>query len=172
MKKLMLLILLFTLVVAPLSAKPKKGHLSVKAKVSLYDPPDGGSTTIYGVNATYRLSSFFSVAGNVEYSVYDNDSNEDVTYLPVTVEGKFHPLGLSSNFDPYLGAGLGLFLKTVGDDNESTFGYEMLGGITYHSNTGIGFTGEAKYSIPDVSKPDVGGLTIGGGVEGSFEMDL
>ncbi len=148
-----------------------KGHLSLKAKVSLYDPPDGGQTMIYGVTADYRFSNFFSAAGNAEYAQYNNDDSEDVTYMPVTVDGKLHALG-DSSIDPYLGAGLGLFLKTVGDENETTFGFEFLGGISYHMESGFGFSAEAKYAIPDVSNPDEGGLTLGGGIEGSLEMDL
>ncbi len=171
MKRTIILSLIVLVFICPLMAKGKKGHLSLKAKVSLYDPPDGSQTTIYGMTADYRFSNFLSAAGNVEYAVYDNDGGDDVKYMPVTVDGKLHALG-DSSIDPYLGAGFGLFLKTVGDENETTFGFEFLGGISYHMENGFGFSGEAKYAIPDVSNPDDGGLTIGGGIEGSLEMDL
>jgi len=172
MKHVIVLLLVVCLLALPAFAKRDKGHLSISAKASIYDPPgDAGITPMVTVSARYNLSAFIVAVGSVSWTNYSN-----TTYIPVTADGELHPLGTAA-FDPYAGAGLSAnYYQFSGGGSTSTelkLGTELYGGIAYHPSGMIGFEGEAKYRIEDIAHAgDTGSWSLGGGITGSWEKDL
>jgi hypothetical protein len=172
MRIIVIITIVVCLLALPAFAKRDKGHLSVTAKASIYDPPgDAGITPMITVEANYNLSKFIVAVGSVSWTSYDN-----TTFVPVTAAGELHPLG-SAAFDPYAGAGLSAnyrrFSASGLSDTDLTLGLEFFGGIAYHPGGMIGFEGEAKYRIEDIAHAgDSGSWSLGGGITGSWEKDL
>ena len=173
MRKAIIVILFFGLLLSGIAeAKSgKKGNLSVGAKVSMYNPPgDASSTLLFEVTAQYRFSDHFTGELSVGWTQYSS-GGETVTLMPIQLNGEFHPLGRQA-FDPYLGAGTGVYLQQVGETTDATMGVQALGGLAFHPTSGFSFNAEVKYMLADITDKDSGGLTFGGGVEGNWEMDL
>ena len=172
MKQVIVLLFVVCLLAVPAFAKRDKGHLSITAKASIYDPPgDAGITPMVTIEANYNLSAFIVAVGSVSWTSYDN-----TTFVPVTADGEFHPLGTAA-FDPYAGAGISAnYYKYSGGGITSTelkLGAELYGGIAYHPSGMIGFEGEVKYRIEDFGNiADSGSWSLGGGITGSWEKDL
>ncbi|MCU0611577.1 MAG: outer membrane beta-barrel protein [Candidatus Eisenbacteria bacterium] len=146
----------------------EKGHISVTATASIYNPPgDAGTSPMLGIQANYWLSSYVSLAGNVSWTKYD-----DVTYVPIAVDGIFHPLG-SASLDPYVGAGLGLNYRSWENETDMTGGAEFLAGLAYRPGGSLSFDFEAKYRVEDLSDTaNSGSWSFGGGVTGTWSGDL
>ena len=172
MKRTIFLVIAIFIVIAPAMGEKKsgKGHLSVKAKVSTYTTSGGSTTLMYGLTASYAVSDRISVDGTVEWTQYTEDG-ENVELMPITVDGVFHPLGQRA-FDPYIGAGIGAYLTKRGETQSGTFGMQVIGGVGYHPTSNFGVSFEVKYRLPDVAHPSGGGISFGGGVEGSLETTL
>ena len=162
---------LLLILAVPVSAA-EKGHISITATASIYDPPgDAGASPMIGVQANYWLSSYVSLAGNVSWTKYD-DGDLSVTYVPVAVDGILHPLG-SSKFDPYVGAGLGVNYRSWEDETDTTMGVEFLTGLAYRPGGSMSFDIEAKYRVEDLGDTgNSGSWSFGGGVTGTWSGDL
>jgi outer membrane protein W len=172
MKNLILILCIFALVAAPAMAK-KKGHISVNAKMELYNPPgDDLIAPMFTVQARYRMSAFFAAVGNASWTKYKIAGN-DVTFVPLSVDGELHPMG-KSTFDPYLGAGIGANYRQVEtQDPEINIGADLLGGLIWKPEGYFGVDVSLRYRIEDIANPSKSGSwTVGGGVTGSWEKDL
>ncbi|MBN1426240.1 outer membrane beta-barrel protein [Candidatus Fermentibacteria bacterium] len=150
----------------------EKGHISVTATASIYDPPgDAGASPMLGLRANYWLSSKVALAGNVSWTKYD-DAGTSITYVPVSIDGILHPLG-SAKFDPYVGAGLGLNYRSWADDSRTDAGVEFLAGLAYRPGGSMSFDFEVKRRIEDLSDTkDSGSWSFGGGITGTWSGDL
>jgi len=149
----------------------KKGTLTVSGRVSLYDPPgDAGYTPMYGLSARYSLSNKVEIEGNVEYVSY-NDNGETVKMMPVTFNGLLHPLGRTV-FDPYFGMGIGAYLKKIGDEDQSTIGFQGVGGVQWCPVSGFGLSFEVRYIVPDGGNLSGGSFTFGGSITGEITTEL
>ncbi|MBN1755847.1 outer membrane beta-barrel protein [bacterium] len=147
------------------------GKLKLGGKVSTYNPPgDAGSTVMFEGTATYLLSDYLSIQGSLGWTTYKS-GGETVTLMPVTVDGIFHFLG-RQKLDPYAGAGIGYYRTTVGGADESTFGFQLFSGIEWRPSSNFGLSFEVKYRVPDISQPDQGGVSFGGGITGDIELDI
>ena len=154
------------------------GHISINAKVSIYDPPgDASVAPMFTLQARYRLSAFLALVGSGSWTNYEYDG-ADITYIPVALDGELHFLGRST-FDPYAGIGISFNYKNynydppTGDETDLTLGADILGGITYKPTGNFGFDLEAKYRIEDIANiEDSGSWSLGGGITGSWEKDL
>jgi len=172
MKKLLLILCIFAIAVAPMFAADK-GHLSVNAKMELYNPPgDDIVAPMFTVQARYRLSAFLALVGNASWTKYEVSDN-DVTFVPVAIDGELHPLGRKT-FDPYIGVGLGANYRQVESlDPELNIGANLLGGLVWNPEGHFGVDVSVKYRIEDIANPgDTGSWSFGGGVTGSWETDL
>ncbi|MBN2135929.1 MAG: porin family protein [Acidobacteria bacterium] len=147
------------------------GKLKVGGKASTYNPPGAdNSTYMIEVTANYSISDYFSAQGSIGWTTYKS-GGEDVTQIPVTLDGIYHIFGRKT-FDPYAGAGIGYYITKVGSENESTFGFQVFGGLEFRPSSDFGVSVEVKYRVPDISNPDQGGVSFGGGVTGEIELDL
>ena len=145
----------------------KKGRLSVSAGVSVYNPPGTSSSSLlFEIAAKYRVSDKFTADMSVGWTQYD-----DVTLMPIKLNGEFHPLG-DKVFDPYVGAGSGLYLSKVLETTSATVGVQAFAGLKYSPSNGIGFSGQVEYMLTDISDANSGGLSFGGNVEGNWEVDM
>lgn len=167
MRALAAVSILFSVVAFPAFAA-EKGHISITATASIYDPPgDAGATPMVGVQVNYWLSSYVSLAGNASWAKYD-----DITYVPVSVDGILHPLG-SSKFDPYVGGGLGVNYRSWENKTDTTMGVEFLAGLSYRPGGSLSFDVEAKYRVEDLGDTaDTGSWSFGGGITGTWSGDL
>jgi len=168
MKKAIIILCLIAIIVTPAFAK-KKGHLSVTAKASIYNPPgDDLLAPMFTVEARYRMSAFIAIVGSASWTKYEI-SDIDYTFVPVAVDGELHPLG-NQTFDPYAGAGLALnFRQPESGDPDINIGAEILGGVTYKPKNNFGVEFDVKYRIEDLANPgDSGSWSVGGGVTGSW----
>ena len=173
MRKAIIVILFFGLLLSGIAEakSSKKGNLSVGAKVSMYNPPgDAGSTLLFEVTARYRFSDYVVAEMSVGWTQYSS-GGQTVTLMPIQLNGEFHPMGRKV-FDPYLGAGTGVYLQQVGETTDATMGVQALAGLAFRPTSGFSFSAEVKYMLSDISDADSGGLTFGGVVEGNWEMDL
>lgn len=178
MKRIFIFILIVLAITAPLYGKSKKGRLSVKAKMSLYDPPGSAKVApMFTLEATYRMSAKLAISGSGSWTSYpDGDAN--ITFIPIAVTGEVHPLGYSV-FDPYAGAGLAGNLRQIDyeepikDKTEFKLGTELFGGVSYKPKGFLGFELELRYRIEDIANPgDTGSFSVGGGITGTWETDL
>ena len=70
MKKAILILCIFAIAVAPAFAKDK-GHISINAKMELYNPPgDDLIAPMFTVQARYRMSAFLAIVGNASWTQY------------------------------------------------------------------------------------------------------
>ncbi len=167
-----LIILGVVLVFALPAMAREKGHISVTATASIYDPPGGaGASPMLGLQATYWLSSRLSLAGNVSWAMWV-ESGQSVTYVPIYVDGIFHPLG-AARLDPYVGAGLGANYHSYPDKSETTAGIELLGGLSYRPGGSFSFDFEVRRRIEDLGNTkDNGSWSFGGGITGTWSGNL
>ncbi|RKZ29465.1 hypothetical protein DRQ36_08505 [bacterium] len=176
MRKTIIVFCIAGLLIAPAFAI-EKGHISVTAKASIYDPPgDAGIAPMFTLEARYRLSAFLAIVGSGSWTTYDYNS-ADITYIPVAIDGELHPLG-TATFDPYAGAGISFNYyeydyDTGADDTEITLGIEALGGLSYKISDNFKFEFDCKYRIEDITDAgNTGSWSTGGGITGSWEKDL
>lgn len=163
--------LITVLLVLSLVSGVHAGKLKIGGKVSTYNPSGAdNSTYMFEITATYTISDYFSAQGSIGWTTYET-SGEDVTQIPVTLDGIYHIFGRKT-FDPYVGAGIGYYMTKVGSVDESTFGFQVLGGLEFKPTSDFGVSVEAKYRVPDVSNPDQGGMSFSLGLTGEIEMDL
>jgi len=161
------LILFFGAVLLLIGSAEAKGRITISAGVSIYDPPgDVSSTLLFEIAARYRLSDKVTAELSVGWTQYS-----DVTLMPVQLNGEFHPLG-AKVFDPYVGAGTGVYLTKIAEVTEATIGIQALAGLAFRPAKGFGFSAEVKYMLADITDGNSGGLTFGGGIEGTWETDL
>ena len=122
-----------------------------------------------GVDATYRIGPYFSARGDLDNSNYQSfDHKYSLTSLSITLIG--HLLG-DSNFDPYVGGGLGFYDKSTDGVTDSSTGLNALAGIIAHFqtfNAGL----ELKYVIPDTRHMETGFYTFGGNMTGGLHVEL
>ena len=170
MKRKLFVVFLLVEVTLLVPVSLSAGKFGVSGKVSMYDPPgDAGPTIMFGAEAIYKLNDYFDATGSIEWTKY-KENGSDVTLIPVTVNGRFHPFG-SGSFNPYIGAGAGYFYKEgEGPDVESTVGGQAIAGISWTSKKGKGLNFELRYTIPDINDRSKGGLTYTGGVTGTVEL--
>jgi len=166
MKKI-LAISAFILILCPIAFAD---DLDIGTHASFYLPPEGGGNTLMmGVDANYRIGSYFSARGSIDNSNYStSDHQYSLTTYTVTLIG--HILG-DSNIDPYLGAGLGLYDKKTDGISNSTTGYNALAGLAFRFpafNAGL----EIKYTIPDSRHMDTGYYSIGGQMTGGLHVSF
>jgi hypothetical protein len=169
-KSVMKKLLATTVLVILICSSSVAASLNIGTHASFYAPPEGGGNTLMaGIDATYRLNSYFSARGDLDASNYQsNDHKYSLTSLSVTLIG--HLLG-SSSVDPYLGAGIGLYDKRTDDVTDRSTGFNALAGIAVHFptfNLGI----EVKYVLPDTRHMDAGFYTMGGNMTGGLHVDL
>ncbi len=166
--KLSIIVLLITILLYPTMISAEK--LKVGMDISVYKA-EGVDNVTYMVEATatYTINDYLHAVGTIGWTEYES-GDEKVVETPITLDGEYHPLG-SSKLDPYVGAGLGYFRKTVGDDDMSSFGCQALAGVRWTIKGEFGVSFEVKYRIPDFSKPSEGGVTMNGGVMGQLELE-
>ncbi len=167
----LLLVAVLIVFTSSVQAKKKAGKLSVGAKVSVYNPPgDASSTLLFEVAAKYNVSDKVTAELSVGWTQYTS-GGEDVTLMPIQLNGEFHPLGRIV-FDPYVGGGIGAYLTKTGDVSSVTAGIQTLAGLSFKPAGGLAFTAEVKYILSDITDANSGGFTFGGGVEGNWETEL
>lgn len=171
MRRYFLFFLVAILLVSSGAYAKGSGKLSVSASVSAYNPPgDAGTTLLFEIAARYRVSDKITAEMSLGWTQYES-GGENVTLMPIQLNGEFHPLG-RKQFDPYMGAGTGVYLQKIGEEVTPTAGIQALAGVTFIATGGIKFSAELKYMLTDITDMDSGGLTMGGGIEGSWETDL
>ncbi len=149
----------------------KRGKLTISVDVSTYDPPgDVSSTLLFEVSAKYSLSKVVSAELAVGWTQYSEDEDV-VTLVPVQLNGEFHPLGRRM-VDPYASAGFGAYLKQRGDAFSATAGIQAALGISVKAPGGFSLNVEVEYDLQDITDPSSGGLKLGGGMEGSIDIEL
>jgi hypothetical protein len=145
-------------------------ELDIGTHASVYYPPEGGGNTLMtGIDATYKIGPYFSARGDLDNSSYQAaDHKYSLTSLAVTLIG--HLLG-DSNFDPYVGAGLGYYDKKIDGVTDASTGLNALAGISAHFQT---FTAglELKYVIPDTRHMETGFYSFGGTMTGGLHVDI
>jgi len=144
--------------------------LDIGTHASFFIPPEGGGNTLMtGIDANYKIGSYFSARASVDNANYSTaDHQYSLTSLTITLIG--HILGASS-IDPYLGAGVGLFDKKIDGVSDSSTGLNALAGIAAHFptfNAGL----EIKYTIPDTGHMDTGFYSIGGQMTGGLRVSF
>lgn len=170
MKRLLWIMSLVPFLLSPACAG-KRGKLSVGAKVSVYDPPGNvSSALLFEISAKYRISSKVTTELSVGWTKY-KDEGVEVTMMPIQLNGEFHPLG-QSTFDPYLSAGIGGYLTQKDKKTDITAGVQSAIGLKFSPKEMFSFSAEIKYILPDITDPKSGGVTLGGGVQGSWETKL
>ncbi|MCK5833516.1 outer membrane beta-barrel protein [bacterium] len=176
MKKFILMILVVLLASVAFSAD--KGHISLTAKVEIYDPPGSAKIApMFTIKGKYRFNAFLAATGSGSWTQY-NYNDAEITYIPIAVDGEVHPFGIGV-FDPYTGVGLGVnfrqydYTAEQDDKTELTIGAELLGGVTYKPKNQFGFEFDFKYRVEDIANAnETGSWSLGGGVTGSWEKDL
>lgn len=163
-------ILAITFLAAALISRAFAADLDIGTHASFFLPPEGGGNTIMaGIDANYRLSSYFSARASVDNANYSaNNHGYSITAVTVTLLG--HLMG-DSTLDPYVGAGAGLFDKKIDGISNSTTGLNAVAGIAAHFPTfNAGF--EVKYTIPDTRYMDTGFYSVGGQMTGGLHVSL
>ncbi|MCD6595415.1 outer membrane beta-barrel protein [bacterium] len=169
-------VLVIGLLLTSIEAKKRKsnssrGKLSVNGSVSIYDPPgDVSSAFLFEIAARYSLSDQIVGELSVGWSQYEQ-SGENVTFIPVQLNGEFHPLG-QGIFDPYAGAGISANLTQTGDNVDATAGVQALSGISFKPQSGFGVSVEVKYMLLDITDTNSGTFSLGGGVDFNWETEL
>ncbi len=163
-------ILAITFVIALMHTGALAADLDIGTHASVYYPPDGGGNTMMvGIDATYRMDPYFSARGDLDNSSYQSaDHKYSLTSMAVTLIG--HLLG-DSNFDPYVGAGLGYYDKKIDGIADSSTGLNSLAGIAVHFKTfsaGI----EVQYVIPDTRYMETGFYSFGGNMTGGLHIEM
>ena len=167
----MIIVVLATGAQAKHKKKSNKGKLSVKTSVSYYNPPGSSSSALlFELSARYSLSNRVVSELSVGWSQYD-DGGQNVTFIPIQLNGEFHPLG-QGTFDPYAGAGISANLTQTGDDVDATAGVQALGGISFEPKSGFGISIEVKYMLMDITDPSSGTFSLGGGVDVNWQTEL
>jgi len=144
--------------------------LDIGTHASFFLPPEGGGNTLMtGIDANYRVGPYFSLRGSVDNASYaTNDHKYSVTSITLTAIE--HLMG-DSPIDPYIGAGAGLYDKTIDGDPNSTTGLNALAGIAARFQTfNVGF--ELKYTIPDTRYMETGYYSVGGQMTGGLHVSL
>lgn len=122
-----------------------------------------------GIDANYRISSYFSARASVDNANYQTSEHQySLTSLSITLIG--HLLGAAS-IDPYVGAGIGYYDKTIDGSSDSSTGLNTLAGIAAHFptfNAGL----EIKYIIPDTRHMETGFYSIGGQMTGGIHVSF
>jgi opacity protein-like surface antigen len=144
--------------------------LNIGTQASFYYPPEGGGNTLMaGIDATYRLSPYFSARSDLNSSNYQSaDHKYSLTSLAVTLIG--HLLG-DSRFDPYIGAGVGYYDKETDGLSDPSTGFNSIAGIMFHFKTfsaGI----EVQYVIPDTRHMETGFYSFGGNMTGGLHIEM
>lgn len=162
--------ILVTLFILLTCAGSFAADLDIGTHASFYVPPEGGGTTLMtGIDADYRIGSYFSARGSVDNANYQTSEHQySLTALTLTLI--YHTLGASS-IDPYLGAGAGLYDKKTDGVSDSTTGLNVLAGVSAKFQTfNVGF--EVKYIIPDTRHMDTGFYSFGGQMTGGLHVSL
>ncbi len=163
------------LLLSPSAAKTKKskkpGKLSVSASVSVFDPPgDVSSALLFEVSAKYRISQKFTAELSTGWSQYE-DGGVNTTYIPVQTNLEFHPLGRGM-FDPYVGGGVSANFTQHGDQTTATAGIQALGGLAFKPTNQVSLSVEIKYNLPDITDPNSGGFSLGGGANFNWSTEM
>lgn len=161
-KKIFLVVLFFIIFAQSVQA----GIVSFSARASIYNPPEEGASPsiMYGFGFDYSVNPIVTVRGAAEYTSY-TVKGVQYSLMPITLNiiAHFIPYG---NFDPYLGAGCGLYSKTVGADETRSLGLQAVAGLKFYiGNFTCAF--EANYMIPDCQKSGSGNLSYGGWASGA-----
>ncbi len=151
MKKILFTLLLILLFYGVSSG----GELSITTRISYYNPPEGpaGGTIMAGIAVNYSISQYFVLQGSLDHSSYTAEGKQ-YTLTPITITAIAHPTPYSS-FDPYIGAGIGYYGKTVDQAASSTTGLNGVLGISFKLGGALAGL-EARYMIPDTTKMDAG----------------
>ncbi|RKZ33328.1 hypothetical protein DRQ33_04430 [bacterium] len=169
--KWLIFALIFIVLFSCVEAKKKQGKLSVNASVSVFDPPgDVSSALLFEVSAKYKLSNKVTTEMSVGWSQYES-GGQNVTLIPVQLNGELHPLGRGM-FDPYVGCGIGAYFTQTGEDVTATAGVQGLGGLSFSPQDNFSFSVEIKYMLTDVTDPESGGWSLGGGADINWETPL
>ena len=158
-------ILLICLMLFFLAPGSHAGVAAFSARASIYNPPEDGASPsfMYGFGFDYAVNPVVTVRGAAEYTSY-TAKGVNYSLMPITLNviAHFIPYG---QIDPYLGAGVGLYSKTVGPDESRTLGAQAVGGIKFYmGNFAAAF--EANYMIPDWNKSGKGDFNCGGWASG------
>ena len=152
-------------------SRTKDRNLKVGARVSLYNPPGTSITTmLFEVTAKYRVSDRFAAEFSAGWTQY-NEEGRTTTLIPIQINGEFHPFG-KGVFDPFVGGGVGAYLKKWGDEQSATVGVQALGGFEFRPTTGFSMSLSVKYILSDITDPRSGGFSFGGGVQGNWETSF
>lgn len=158
-------ILLICLILLTSVQSAHAGIAAFSARASIYNPPEEGASPslMYGFGFDYAVNPIITVRGAAEYTSY---SVGGVSYslMPITLSVLAHLIPYSQ-IDPYLGAGIGLYSKTVGAEESRTLGAQAVAGIKFYMGN---FTAafEANYMIPDWNKSGKGDFNYGGWASG------
>ena len=178
LKKKTILLLLFALMLA---SPVWGGRLTIGANISLYDPPESGTSVslMVGIRADYMINKHWSADAALEWTHYQDDRGLDYTVMPMTSNLRFHPLGQylgkrhgEVHLDPYLGGGIGYYRRIVEGDDRSSFGYQALGGLRLHGVPGLRASFEVRYIVPDASHPERSGWSYGGTLGGGITIQI
>jgi len=163
-------ILALTFIIILVCSNAFAADLDIGTHASFYYPPEGGGNTLMtGIDATYKVGSYFSARGDLDNSSYQAaDHKYSLTSLAVTLIG--HLMG-ESNIDPYIGGGIGYFDKKTDGVSDTSTGLNALAGVAAHFqslNVGV----ELKYTIPDTRHMETGFYSFGGNMTSGIHVDL
>lgn len=163
-------ILAITFLLMLLCGNSLAADLDIGTHASFFIPPEGGGNTLMtGIDANYRLNTYFSARGSIDNANYQtNEHQYSLTSLTVTLIG--HLLGESS-IDPYVGAGVGYYDKKIDGNSDSSTGLNALAGISAKFTTfSVGL--EVKYIIPDTKHMETGFYSVGGQLTGGLHISM
>ncbi len=166
MKKIIVIISLFSLVIAPAFA----GTLNVSGRAGVYNSPGGTSSMMYGIAADYGFTENLSVRGMIETTTYD-DGGTTTTYMPVSLD-LIYGQDLGGGLRPYAGAGLSYNSTTrSGETPIQTTGAQAEVGISYNFG---GFSAgiEFRYLVPDLNDTSSSASTYNAYATGAFSQSF
>ena len=158
------LLTIILLVAIPSSAFA--GLLTLGAKASIYNPPEEGAnpTLMYGFMLDYDINRILHARVGAFYTSY-TAKGINYTLMPITLDLIAHFMP-ESNIDPYLGAGIGHYSKTVNGIESSKTGGQAIAGISFRIGN-FNAALEASYIVPDLEESDKGSLCWGGWASGT-----
>lgn len=139
--------------------------LELSPRLQLYNPPETrhSFTWMYGLGAKLNLTPNLSFLSTIDYTSYGT-AGHTYSLMPVTGDVIYYLLP-GQNLNPFLGAGVGFFKKTIDGANKYSAGGQMKAGADLKIFFMV-LCLEARYVMPDFTDFSLNsfayGLSFGG----------